>query len=51
MACYVEEGADVIMLADTLGVGTPEQVDDLVNRALQVSSVDCCLHILICVRA
>ena len=30
---YVDKGADIIMLADTLGVGTPEHVELLVQNA------------------
>ena len=44
VAHYVAEGADVIMLADTLGVGTPDQVEELVNLALQVCAYGCQHH-------
>jgi isopropylmalate/homocitrate/citramalate synthase len=33
---YVEHGADVIVLADTWGHGTPEQVAEIVSNALKV---------------
>ena len=37
---YADSGADVVMLADTLGVGYPSQVEELVSNALQAVPVD-----------
>lgn len=36
VAQYAEHGADVIVLADTQGVGVPEQVEALVGAALEL---------------
>jgi len=33
---YLDSNADVILLADTLGVGTPQQVHDLAQRVLKL---------------
>lgn len=37
---YVDAGADVVMLADTLGVAYPQQVEEVVSNALKIVPVD-----------